>query len=134
MLKKNLYVSAGVILDNSFKILLSKRKKNKHLPGYWEFPGGKLEIDETPEVALKRELKEELNIETNEACLAPLTFTTFKYEDFYLVMFLFVCRKWSGKIINLESDEIIWVNKNQLREYKMTPANINLISFIEDII
>ena len=134
MLKKNLYVSAGVILDNSFKILLSKRKKNKHLPGYWEFPGGKLEIDETPEVALKRELKEELNIETDEACLAPMTFTTFKYEDFYLVMFLFVCRKWSGKIINLESDEIIWVNKNQLREYKMTPANINLISFIEDII
>ena len=134
MLKKILYVSAGVILDNNYKILLSKRKKNKHLPGYWEFPGGKLEMDETPEVALKRELKEELNIETDEACLAPMTFTTFKYEDFYLVMFLFVCRKWSGKITNLESDEIIWVSKNRLRQYKMTPANINLISFIEDII
>ena len=134
MLKKILYVSAGLILDSDYKILLSKRKKNKHLPGLWEFPGGKIEVGETPEIALKRELKEELNIDTNEACLAPITFTTFDYRDFYLVMFLFVCRKWSGKIINYESDEIIWVNKKNLRNFKMTPANTNLISFIEDII
>lgn len=134
MFKKILYVSAGVILDSNYKILLSKRKKNKHLPGLWEFPGGKIEAGETPEIALKRELKEELNIDTNEACFAPITFTTFNYKDFYLVMFLFVCRKWSGKIINFESDEIIWVNKNDLRKFKMTPANTNLISFIEDII
>ena len=134
MLKKILYVSAGLILDSDYKILLSKRKKNKHLPGLWEFPGGKIEVQETPEIALKRELKEELNIDTNEACLAPITFTTFDYRDFYLVMFLFVCRKWSGKIINYESDEIIWVNKKNLRNFKMTPANTNLISFIEDII
>ena len=134
MLKKILYVSAGLILDSDYKILLSKRKKNKHLPGLWEFPGGKIEAGETPEIALKRELKEELNIDTNEACLAPITFTTFDYRDFYLVMFLFVCRKWSGKIINYESDEIIWVNKKNLRNFKMTPANTNLISFIEDII
>ena len=134
MFKKILYVSAGVILDSNYKILLSKRKKNKHLPGLWEFPGGKIEAGETPEIALKRELKEELNIDTNEACFAPITFTTFNYKDFYLVMFLFVCRKWSGKIINFESDEIIWVNKKNLRNFKMTPANTNLISFIEDII
>tara|TARA_S200000501_G_C20589607_1_gene640963 strand:- start:246 stop:650 length:405 start_codon:yes stop_codon:yes gene_type:complete len=134
MLKKILYVSAGLILDSDYKILLSKRKKNKHLPGLWEFPGGKIEVGETPEIAFKRELKEELNIDTNEACLAPITFTTFDYRDFYLVMFLFVCRKWSGKIINYESDEIIWVNKKNLRNFKMTPANTNLISFIEDII
>ena len=134
MLKKILYVSSGLILDSDYKILLSKRKKNKHLPGLWEFPGGKIEVGETPEIALKRELKEELNIDTNEACLAPITFTTFDYRDFYLVMFLFVCRKWSGKIINYESDEIIWVNKKNLRNFKMTPANTNLISFIEDII
>ena len=134
MLKKILYVSSGLILDSDYKILLSKRKKNKHLPGLWEFPGGKIEVGETPEIAFKRELKEELNIDTNEACLAPITFTTFDYRDFYLVMFLFVCRKWSGKIINYESDEIIWVNKKNLRNFKMTPANTNLISFIEDII
>lgn len=134
MLKKILYVSAGLILDSDYKILLSKRKKNKYLPGLWEFPGGKIEVGESPEIALKRELKEELNIDTNEACLAPITFTTFDYRDFYLVMFLFVCRKWSGKIINYESDEIIWVNKKNLRKFKMTPANTNLISFIEDII
>ena len=126
------FVSACVLLDYDYKILLSKRSQNKIFPGFWEFPGGKLKKSETPEIAIKRELKEELNIDTYEACLAPLTFTSFGYNNFHLVMFLFVCRKWKGVIQNKDSEKLIWVKKKDLRKFKMPPANISLISFIED--
>ena len=134
MKKPIIYVSSCVVLDFDFKILLAKRPKNKIFPGFWEFPGGKLQKNETPELAIKRELLEELNIIASEECLSPLTFTSFEYENFFLVMFVFICRKWKGKIYNKVSDKIIWIEKKDLRKYTMPPANRNLISFIEDFV
>ena len=134
MKKPIVYVSSCVVLDFDFKILLAKRPNNKPFPGLWEFPGGKLQKNETPELAIKRELLEELNIKTSEECLSPLTFTSFEYENYFLVMFVFICRKWTGKIYNKVSEKIIWIEKKDLRKHTMPPANRNLISFIEDIV
>ena len=83
-------------------MLIAERPKGKTLAGLWEFPGGKLEPDERPEEALIRELREELGIEVKAACLAPLTFASYSYEDFHLLMPLFICRRWEGFVQPLE--------------------------------
>ena len=74
--------------------------------GLWEFPGGKVEAGETPEVALIRELFEELGINISESCLAPLTFASHSYEDHHLLMPLFVCHVWKGDIVAKEGQLI----------------------------
>ena len=102
-------VVAGALVDADGRVLITKRPKGKEMAGLWEFPGGKIEKGETPEQALIRELKEELNIETKGTCLAPLSFASHQYENFHLLMPLFICRRWWGYILALESQEMRWV-------------------------
>ncbi|MBT6123152.1 MAG: (deoxy)nucleoside triphosphate pyrophosphohydrolase, partial [Candidatus Puniceispirillum sp.] len=96
-------VSAVALIDADGRILLAQRPAHKSMGGLWEFPGGKIEADETPEAALIRELREELGIDTAESCLAPLSFASHHYassddgEAFHLLMMLFVCRRWQGR-------------------------------------
>ena len=102
------------------------------MAGLWEFPGGKVEQGETPEVALIRELQEELGINTWESCLAPLTFASHSYDDFHLLMPLYACRKWEGIVQALEGQDLAWVKSKELRDYPMPPADIPLIPIIRD--
>ncbi len=95
---KTLLVSAVALIDADGRVLLAQRPEGKSLAGLWEFPGGKVEPGETPEIALIRELKEELGIDTWTSCLAPLTFASHTYEAFHLLMPLFACRRWSGTV------------------------------------
>ena len=90
---KNLKIVVSIaLINNENEILLSKRPKNKHLSGFWEFPGGKVETGEVPEIALIREIKEELDININNKCIAPLSFSEFSYKEFQLLLLLYVCR------------------------------------------
>jgi 8-oxo-dGTP diphosphatase len=93
---KILLVSAVALIDPDGRVLLARRPEGKSLAGLWEFPGGKVEPHETPETALIRELKEELDIDTWASCLAPLTFASHTYDDFHLLMPLYACRRWQG--------------------------------------
>ena len=86
-------VVAVALVDSDGRVLIARRPEGKQLAGLWEFPGGKLEPGERPEEALIRELNEELGIIVKAACLAPLTFASHPYEDFHLLMPLYVCRK-----------------------------------------
>ena len=88
-----LLVAAVALVDPDGRVLIAKRPEGKSLAGLWEFPGGKVEAGERPEAALIRELKEELSIDVTESCLAPLTFASHAYEDFHLLMPLYVCRR-----------------------------------------
>ena len=99
-----------------------------------EFPGGKLETNETPEAALIRELHEELSIIVSEPCLAPLTFASHAYEDFHLIMPLYICRKWQGEVICREGQALTWVRANRLRNYDMPPADVPLIATLLDLL
>src|ERR1700740_1819731 len=100
--KSLLLVAACALVDVDGRVLIAQRPEGKQLAGLWEFPGGKVEPGETPEEALVRELKEELDIEVAQACLSPFVFTSFTYESFHLLMPLWLCRRWSGSVQALE--------------------------------
>lgn len=129
---KTLLVSAVALIDADGRVLLAQRPKGKSMAGLWEFPGGKVEVGETPEAALIRELHEELGIDTWESCLAPLTFASHTYEDFHLLMPLFACRKWMGTPHPHEGQVLKWVRANKLRDYPMPPADVPLIPILRD--
>ena len=129
---KIILVSAVALIDVDGRILLAQRPEGKSMAGLWEFPGGKVEADETPETALVRELQEELGIDTWESCLAPLTFASHSYDDFHLLMPLFACRKWNGTPHGREGQTLKWVAAKDLRDYPMPPADIPLIPILRD--
>ena len=117
-------------MDADGRVLIAQRPSGKPMAGLWEFPGGKVEAGERPEQTLIRELKEELGILVNEACLAPLTFASHAYPDFHLLMPLFVCRRWEGTPMALEGQQLAWVRVNRLRDYPMPPADEPLVSHL----
>jgi len=129
---KTLLVVAVALLDKYGRILLSKRPEGKKLAGLWEFPGGKVDPGETPERALIRELQEELGIDTRASCLAPIGFASHAYEDFHLLMPLYVCRVWQGTPQGREGQELAWVRPQRLGDYPMPPADIPLIAQLRD--
>ena len=131
---KNLKIVVSIALINNYdQVLIAKRPNNKHLAGFWEFPGGKVEKGETPENALIREVKEELNVDINNKCIAPLSFSEFDYKKFHLVLLLYICRRWEGEPLKMEENELKWVKPSMLRKYKMPPADDSLIYCLQDL-
>lgn len=129
---KILLVSAVALIDIDGRVLLAQRPPGKSMSGLWEFPGGKVEPDETPEAALIRELREELAINTWQSCLAPLTFASHTYESFHLLMPLFACRRWEGIPAPQEGQRLAWVKPGNFRDYPMPPADLPLVAVLRD--
>jgi 8-oxo-dGTP diphosphatase len=127
-------VVACALVDADRRVLIAQRPEGKTLAGLWEFPGGKVEPGERPEATLIRELQEEIGITVKEACLAPLTFASHAYEDFHLLMPLYICRRWDGEVVAREGQNLAWVRANKLRDYKMPPADIPLIPHLIDLL
>ena len=131
---KILLVAAAALIDSDDRVLIAQRPPGKALAGLWEIPGGKDDAGERPEACLIRELAEELGIVVKEDCLAPLTFASHAYEDFHLLMPLWVCRRWEGLVRPLEGQAVKWVRSRQLRDYPMPPADAPLIPALIDLI
>ena len=131
---KTVLVAAALLVDSDGRVLLARRPPGKKMAGLWEFPGGKIEPGETPERALVRELKEELGIDTGQACFAPIAFASHAYEDFHLLMPLFACRVWEGIVTPQEGQECAWVYPRDLDKYAMPPADIPLIPLIRELL
>lgn len=133
-MKSILLVAAVALVDTSNRVLIAQRPKNKSMAGLWEFPGGKVETGETPEEALRRELREELNIDVCVACLSPLNFASHAYEKFHLLMPLYLCRSWDGEIAPREGQAIKWVRALDLSSCAMPPADLPLIPCLRDLL
>lgn len=129
---KIVLVAAVALVDAENNILLAKRPEGKPMAGLWEFPGGKVKEGETPEFALARELEEELDIETRECCFAPIGFASHSYDDFHLMMPLYVCRMWKGEPCGAEGQELAWVKPLDLAKYEMPAADVPLIYQVQD--
>lgn len=127
-------VVAAALIDDDGRVLLSQRPPGKTLAGLWEFPGGKLEPGEGPETALIRELREELGIIVEDACLAPLTFASHAYPDMHILMPLYVCRRWTGVARSCEGQVLRWLKPRDLRSVPMPPADAPLIPALLDLI
>ncbi|MDA8624147.1 8-oxo-dGTP diphosphatase MutT [Alphaproteobacteria bacterium] len=127
-------VVACALVDSDGRVLVAARPSGKSMAGLWEFPGGKVEAGETPEAALIRELKEELSIDVTAACLAPLSFASHAYDEFHLLMPLYVCRKWDGQIAPREGQETQWLRPRDLFDLPMPPADKPLIAALRDAV
>jgi 8-oxo-dGTP diphosphatase len=127
-------VAACALIDPDGRVLIAQRPAGKSMAGLWEFPGGKAEPGERLEQCLIRELREELGIVVQEECLAPLTFASHSYPDFYLLMPLYVCRRWQGFVEAREQQALKWVRPHDLRNYPMPPADEPLISHLTTLL
>ncbi len=129
-----LLVAACALIDADGRVLIAERPEGKSLAGLWEFPGGKVEAGETPEAALIRELREELGIEVTQSCLAPFVFASHTYEDFHLLMPLYLLRRWTGFPEPREHAALKWVKPSMLRDFPMPPADEPLVAYLRDFL
>lgn len=126
-----LQCAVGVIQNSENQILICKRPLHKVGGGFWEFPGGKLEVAESPEEALTRELKEELGI-------TPISFERlmsfpYDYNSFQVFLDIFLIRDFEGEPNGLEGQPIAWVNVKSLPEYPFLEANTRIIKQLMDM-
>jgi 8-oxo-dGTP diphosphatase len=129
-----LLVAAAALIDRDNRVLIAQRPPGRSMAGLWEFPGGKVGPGETPEIALRRELEEELGIDVCERCLYPFTFASHAYADFHLLMPLYLCRNWEGEMTPREGQTLRWVRASRLKEFPMPPADLPLIPMLRDLL
>lgn len=126
------FVAAIALVDMDGRVLIAKRPEGKSMAGLWEFPGGKVEAGELPEEALIRECGEELGIDTTAGCLAPFAFASHSYDDFHLLMPLYICRNWRGMPKPREGQTLKWVRPKDMKNYPMPPADVPLVAQLRD--
>jgi 8-oxo-dGTP diphosphatase len=129
-----LLVAACALIDADGRVLVTQRPAGKAMAGLWEFPGGKIGPGETPEACLIRELREELGVDTEASCLAPLTFASHTYERFHLLMPLYVCRRWNGVARPREGQALAWVRPDAFGDYPTPPADLPLMAALRDLL
>ena len=127
-------MAAAALVDADGRVLIARRPPGKAMAGLWEFPGGKVDGGETPEAALVRELQEEIGVDTRQSCLAPIAFASHTYNDFHLLMPLFVCRIWKGNPAPREGQELNWVRPARLGDYPMPAADVPLVAILRDLL
>lgn len=127
-------VCAAAMVDGDGRVLVQQRPPGGDMAGLWEFPGGKIEVGETPEAALIRELGEELGIDVEASCLAPAVFASAPLGARHLLLLVFVLRKWTGVPTARHATALRWLRPVELHALPMPPADRPLIGLIEALI
>jgi len=117
-----IYVSS-CLLKKKNKILITSRPKGKFLSGFYELPGGKLKKDESFIDCIKREIKEEINLQIHDSEIRNLDLITHKYKKMIIIMMVFIINKWRGKIRCNENQKIAWISPYEIRKFKFLPGS-----------
>ena len=118
-------VAAELVRDAAGRYLITQRRRGSHLPGLWEFPGGKVEAGETPAAALRRELTEELSATFAVGDLVETV--RWEYPDRTVTLHFFDCRLEAGAIAPREQQAMQWAEPDRLAEYDFPPADRELV-------
>ena len=127
-----LFVAAAALADEKGRILVQKRPEGKPMAGLWEFPGGKVELGETPELALIRELREELNISVEPQDIEPLAFASEPLAEKHLILLLYICRRWTGQVESPEALDLQWLPVTEIDGLPMPPADGPLVQMLSN--
>lgn len=125
-----MHVMAGLLLDAHGRVLLAQRPAGKHLAGFWEFPGGKLEAGETPLAALARELREELGIDLQHA--EPLIRVPWQYDERELLLDAWRVLSWRGDPCSLEDQPLQWSLPANVDPMILAPADRMILAGLRD--
>ncbi|NHN35737.1 (deoxy)nucleoside triphosphate pyrophosphohydrolase [Pseudomaricurvus alcaniphilus] len=130
-MKKQIDVAAAIIIKDK-KVFAARRKAGMHLAGYWEFPGGKLEDNETPERCLARELKEELDITTRVGAFVGMS--VFDYGTKVVRLLAYEVEHLSGELKLIDHDAFCWLGFDELERIQWAPADIPLVNLCKSLI
>jgi len=120
-------VVAAIIIKKN-KYFIAQRNKNKHLGLKWEFPGGKVDVNESLEEALKREIREELNIEI--AIIKKIVKKNYKDEKINIKVYYFECYHISGSFLLNEHEDSKWISKNEMHNYDFVQADSKVFKYL----
>jgi 8-oxo-dGTP diphosphatase len=121
------WVVAAALINAEEQTLVQKRAADRSMAGLWEFPGGKVELNERPEDALVRELREELGITVLPDDLTPLSFASAPLGEKHLLLLLYICRNWVGEPAPLDAEAVQWSDIDALQSLDMPPADVPLV-------
>ena len=121
-----LLVVSCILQNTQNQVLISERPNNKFMAGFWEFPGGKIEEGENGEAAIIREIKEELGLVLQKKDLEPFSFVSYSYEEFDLLMLVYLVKNVVRNLKNLEGQKLAWVHPKDLNHYPLLPADLPL--------
>ena len=118
-------VAAGILCDASGRVLIAERLDDGPFHGMWEFPGGKIALDETPVEALSRELAEELGIEVT-VCASFMNLRH-EYDDYVVTIEFFIVSDWNSEPIGREGQALRWVPRDRLDADELLPADVPVV-------
>jgi 8-oxo-dGTP diphosphatase len=131
---KVIYVSIGILINESGEFLMEKNESNPAFKDMWQFPGGKVEENEPPIQALQRELYEELEIDLDIDCTVKLTFTEYENNNKHYVVLFYVCKRWKNTPKSKINQELQWINLENLQQLPSLPYNKEVLDKLLDII